>query len=294
MKLPANDLRLRKLLHSKYAHPEPRRNPKTVHVSMLTKGSGVHEYCPRESAIAWRDALDDKPGWITTAERLTYDTGHFLQRSITEHLHAHLLGDWGCSVCGSMRRGWYELCRCGAVPVYHELYFRSPISGVMGSLDLVIDLNFGKGIPVEVKTIEKDEFKKLPAPKIEHRYQLLSYLRLLREVGEVDPWVKGEIETGFGYVLYICKGFGHYFPKKDGGVGERYSPFSEFPVTYEGNPAKDVDEMYNRAASYWAYRNADQSEPGPLPPRIFNCTNSQCKRAEHCVARGTCWSEPNV
>ncbi len=284
-----SDNRLRKLLHSKFGQPQVTRNPKTVHVSMLTDGDwGGKEYCARESALAYSTGLEYGTRWIGTAERLTYDVGWFLQHEVTRRLIAHLLGEWHCQVCDAQWRGKYAPCECGNPdPRYGEMHFRSIKSGVMGSIDMCLDLGFPKAVIVEVKSMEKEKFNGLAMPTLEHRRRVIGYLRLLRECSETDPWIKNNIELEFGYVLYISKGLGKYFKYREGGVKDKYSPFQEFLVKAEGGAKSEIDEMFERASMYWAWRNADQSEQ--IPPRIYNCPNSECKRAIKCRMRKECW-----
>jgi len=283
------DNRLRKLLHTKFGQPQIIRNPKTVHVSMLTDTKwGGKEYCPRESALSYLNDANYGTRWIGTAERLTYDMGWFAQAEVTRRLMAHLIGEWHCLVCDNAWRGEYQVCACGnEQPAYQELHFRSPLTGVMGSIDLCANVGFPKPVIIEVKSMATDEFKKLVMPMLEHRLRVIGYLQLLREAATTDAWIADTIELDFGYVLYISKGMGKYFKNKEGGVNDRFSPFQEYMVEAKGNPLKDVEEMYERAAIYWVWRNADQ--PEQIPPRIFNCPQSECKRAARCPVREECW-----
>jgi hypothetical protein len=269
---------------------DEKRNPKTVHVSMLTDKTATREYCPRESALAYRHDLESGDFWISTSMALTFDIGTFVHGRVVHSLRAFALGDWDCPGC-NFWRGEYQKCsKCGAEPEYHELFWRSPISGVIGSLDMVVDLEYPKHVIVEIKTLEKDKFKELKMPLSEHRQRVLGYLKLLREANEVDPWIGENIMLDVGYVLYASKGMGHYFQKKGmGGVTERYSPFQEFPVYVENNGAWDiVEEMFARAKDYWAWKNEETG--AVLPSRILNCTHDKCKRAETCTATKECWN----
>lgn len=291
------DNRLRKLLHTKFGGPDQTRSPKVVHVSMLTDATWQREYCPRESALAYLHAIEGQVRWISTAERLTYDVGNFYHDIVVRKLTAEAIGDWECSRCGWEKRGTYQDCEnCKFSMTYKEMFFRSPITGVVGSIDLVLNLGFSKAVIVEIKSVEKDKFRELALPMAEHRQRVLGYLQLLREVSETNEWVKENISLNFGYVLYVSKGLGHYFKKKGmGGIKERYSPFQEFVVRPNGGAQKHVDEMFARAKSYWKWR-AQMDMPlakkgAKLPARIKNCSNSQCKRAIKCNARKECWGD---
>lgn len=285
------DNRLRKLLHTKFGHRDEARNPKTVHVSMLTDHRATHEYCPRESALSYLHALPSQDRWIATSERLTYDIGSFVHDHLVRKMTAHLVGDWYCPNCENEWRGEFSRCRnCKYIPIYREMFFRSPTYGVIGSVDMCLDLGFKnkKAIIVEMKSIEKDAFLKLVMPTAEHRQRVLGYLHLLKDAAKEDKWIKKNIELKFGYVLYISKGYGHYFKNKgSGGVNEKYSPFQEFICRPKDGAQQHVEEMFLRAGEYWDWKNEDQS--GALPNRIKNCSGLKSKRALKCIACKECW-----
>lgn len=263
---------------------------------MLTDQTLEKEYCPRESALCYGHDLDPGWRWINTATRLTFDMGWFLQHSVTENLLKYAVGDWHCKVCDKTWRGGAGLCSCGAAPTYQEMHFRSPISGVTGSLDLVLHLGHTKPVIIEIKSLEKDAFKELAMPTIDHRLRVVGYLHLLRECAETDLWISENIELEFGYVLYVSKGFGKYFPKKEGGVNEKFSPFQEYAIKAEGNPLNTVKEKFDRALEYWKWRGdaGEHLEGKPLPARIFNCGHKECKRANKCPAQAKCWEGDKV
>lgn len=289
--------RLRKLLHKQFSEKEQRRSHKTVHVSMLTDRVMTKEYCPRESALCYQHDIDPGITYISTAMRITYDMGWFLQEAITKRVLKYAVGDWHCPVCDNHWRGTgYKGCPCGSVPIYQEMHFRSPVSGVVGGIDLCLDLGHDKPVIVEIKSLEKDAFKELAMPTIEHRMRVIGYLQLLKECGMIDPWISQNIELDFGYVLYVSKGFGKYFKNKEGGVPEKYSPFQEYLIKPEGNPLKDVLIKFDRAAQYWVWRGGPGGEPTPhmMPARIPNCNAKDCKRAKACPAVKQCWEGDKI
>jgi len=257
---------------------------------MLTDHRATHEYCPRESALSYTHAKEGAFRWISTSERLTYDIGNYLHHQIVVKLTASAVGDWECRECQNITRGKYMDCpKCGGHPRYQEMFFRSPVNGVIGSLDLVVDLDLPKNVIIEIKSVEKDKFKEMALPQAEHRQRVLGYLELLRHVAPTDAWVEENICLDYGFVLYISKGYGHYFKKKGmGGINERYSPFQEFVVRPEGGAQDHVEDTFKRAGMYWAWKNADQ--PEQLPPRITACNHLKCKRATKCIVAKECWN----
>lgn len=266
---------------------------------MLTDIRQTHEYCGRESALIWRDNVEPESRYIPVSERLTYDVGNFLQERVTKALHPEAFGDWECPWCDSHWRGDYHLCtRCGHEPRYVEMHFRSPKSGVIGSIDLALRIPpaNGKAVICEIKTIEKDAFGKLAMAMIEHRQRACGYLKLLNECVEDQPWIEQALVLDWALILYICKGFGHYVKGKgNGGVNETYTPFQEFVIHYEGGAAEHVDEVYDRATAYWNWRaNFATNLDAPLPPRCPSCTHKSAKRAGHCTVADACWKGDKV
>jgi hypothetical protein len=254
---------------------------------MLTDQTTRPEYCPRESALCWDKDLNAGTAWIPTSLRMTFQTGHALQELATKALLPDLYGDWHCHRCERERRGYLQGC-CGMIPEYREMFFRSPSTGVVGSVDMCVKMpGHDKPVLIEVKSIEKDKFKDLFQPLIEHRLRMIGYLTLVQEIADAGVKSAQEIETGFGLVLYIAKGFGIHKPQfEDPKINDRFSPFKEYEITRDGNPKEIVDEMFDRARSYWQFRKG-----GPLPERIKSCNDKHCKRAEKCAARDECYAE---
>src|SRR3546814_3562070 len=99
------------------------------------------------------------------------------------------IGDWEGMSCGAMhkftkRPKVCQTCNCKSLR-YKELRFVSAVSGASCGVDLAVDFNIGKLVPVEIKTIDKEEFKKLEMPLAEKRKRGALYCRILKEADEI-------------------------------------------------------------------------------------------------------------
>jgi hypothetical protein len=155
---------------------------------------------------------------------------------------------------------------------YKEEEFVDPLSGVSGSIDFFIDFQTGKHTPVECKSISKDEFKGLIAPKAEHLIRTECYLELIER--SKRPEAK-QVDTSYGKVLYISKGFG----AKSVDLG-RVIPFCEFNVARNPKRAATYLEMGQRVTEFLA--------GGPFPKGI--CPSALAPRAKNCTVAAECFS----
>jgi hypothetical protein len=185
-------------------------------------------------------------------------------------------GRWVCLACGERtsipslppkhecpschRKNWK----------YDELRFTTPY-GLSGSLDLFLRLG-NKVVPVEIKSVAKDEYAKLVAPYAEHRIRSSLYLRIVEDSGYKT--LGTNLDLSRMAVLYISKAYGTKEPK-EGCV----TPFKEFWVSRdeEGNAyyLKKVMQVHE-------FKNG-----GAVPKGV--CANSFCGRAKECSVIAECW-----
>lgn len=264
------------LLDKRIAGFEEARDHKIVHMSNLSRSDG---FCPREFALL--DVLKKKPKgqYINTALRVAFDNGHALSDLCrNKWLIGDVVGSWRCQGCAKTvefsKRPKNECPKCKAdLWRYEEEKFTDPATGAEGSIDFFIDFGMGKHTPVEVKSISKDEFKELKAPEGEHRLRTMLYLTLISR--STRPCVK-LIDTSFGIVLYISKGFG----AKTTALNGKVIPFKEFRVERDDDYAAPY---FKRAEELAAYRKG-----GAMPHGI--CPNGMVKRVASCSAAKECWS----
>lgn len=266
-----------KLLDLRIAGWEEERTHKVVHMSDLTHEDG---FCAREYALLDVTGKKPKGNYVGTALRVTYDNGHALAALCrNKWLEKDVIGTWICKACTKKRFTFTkkpdDKCNvCGAFDwEYEEEQFIDPFTKASGSIDFFIDFGTGKYIAVEVKTISKDDFKELKAPLAEHRVRTNLYLDLIKRSDR--PEAK-RVDTSYGIVLYISKGFG----AKTEEAG-KVTPFREFKVKYDSELAKPY---WDKAKLINDFRRGI----APMPQGI--CPNGMCSRVKSCSVGKECWS----
>lgn len=277
---------VKNLIHSRLAGYEAPRSNERLHASDLMKDK---EFCPREHAFLRMGVAKKKAEFISTALRLTFDLGRFYESQIREvYLRDIVVGYWACGICshphptfGKEPKIKCPQCGWGHKWEYQEPRFTSPSSGISGGIDLLIDVGDTKLRLVEVKSMDKDEFKKLEGPLAEHRWRTSLYLRLAEE--DAGP-VSGRVNNKVAHIIYVSKSFGFKDTqlKEDGIKDAAFSPFKEFEITRD-DEASDVHYAKARALKVWQ----DNPNKG-LPCGI--CPNGLSKRAQGCTAVAPCWS----
>lgn len=275
---------LRYMLHHHLSGPEPARPLSRVHASSLTKEGGI---CPRYYAIHDITGAKQKNEWLSTSENVTFRMGHDFQEQIT-HTFADMgkaIGHWKCYACAHIhefchRPSSCSKCGCKAFKA-EEVRFASAISGASCGIDLLLTRGAGrKLLPIEIKTMDKDEFKKLAAPLQEHKLRTSLYLRLISESDH--PWSEF-VDTTEARILVGSKGgYGcESLDLKQMGLSDRYSPFKEFVVKRDD---KWSDEMSWRAKAVKDYRENKVGVPCGV------CPTAMSQRAMKCPVKSQCFS----
>lgn len=278
---------LKFLLHTELAIEDPPRSLDILHASELTRED--IEFCPRERALLFRDGDNRKAGRLGTSLNVTFQVGRWYENQVRNvWLRKYALGNWGCVNC--LHTHEYqtapESCdNCGEDNperiTYIEPRAYSPEYDTSCGIDFLLWQD-QMLTPVEIKTIDKDQFKELLAPMSEHRKRTAFYLDLLSHSTWMDFDVN--INLDYGILLYCCKGFG-YHDQNEGRHGvpdAKFSPFKEFKVKRaDGSTLKTV---YQKALDVKAWK-----EKKKMPKRI--CPNMTCKRANWCPVKKACFAE---
>lgn len=252
------------------------RGFKSIHASSLTREQT--EFCPREVALIDILGIKQKDEYISTSLQVAFDQGESLhQLARNTWLRGSAIGSWKCSHCKTIlafRKAPKHNCAvCGGKNWdYLEENFISQTCDASGSLDILIDVGQPKYLLTEIKTMDKDQFKKLLAPLAEHRIRTNFYMWLVRDSGRIESEV---INTDFAKVLYISKAYGS---KNDEG---QISPFKEFEVAYE---PKILQPYIDKALKIKNFRGI-----GIMPDRI--CPTSFVGRVKSCTCPKDCWSQ---
>lgn len=277
---------LKYLLHKELARSDPPRSIEVLHASELTKED--IEFCPRERAFLLRDGDNRKDERLGTSLNVTFQVGRFYENQVRNvWLRKYVLGNWECMSCHHVHEYQTvpETCdKCGAgeyMHIYLEPRAYSPEYDCSCGIDFLLWKDETL-TPVEIKTIDKDQFRELQAPLSEHRKRTQFYLDLLSHSTWMDFDVR--INLDYGILLYCCKGFG-FADNMEGRQGisdAKFSPFKEFKV--KKGMGAGLDSVYQKALDVKEYKKS-----GKIPKRI--CPTITCKRAKRCTYRETCFSE---
>lgn len=277
------------LIHKALAGVEPPRSHANIHASDLFKSS---EFCPRERAFQDLGVVKPKAEFVSTALRITFHHGKDMEGRFRKDWLPHLLvGFWRCGVCNKKHPtfGKAPKVKCDACGwsrwEYEEVRVLDAESGVSGGVDAILDIGEAKLLPIELKSMDKDQHKKLAGPLAEHRIRTSLYLYLIEKCG--GAWSK-RINTKLARILYVSKSFGFKDESlKAAGIPDApFSPFKEFSV--ERSDDSFVIPL-QRAKVLTQWRNKTYPAAGAgLPCGI--CHNGLTKRAQQCSAVGPCFS----
>ena len=281
---------LRKILHQHLCGTEVGRSFKNLHASDVTYGE--YQFCARERA--YQESLNKKPPihFLSTAENVTFDIGRFVEEKVIDtFVEAGIaVGDWKCKHCGSM----FKFCKrppvckhCGHKHFKHvEQRVLSDKTGISCGIDLLLNL---PGAPkhrvVEIKSIDKDQFKSLVAPLGEHEQRTKLYLKCLAESSQ--DWCN-LVQKDWAYVLYVSKG-GYGTQCEEVAMwnfhDSPFSPFKDYVVERDDASLKKVLEQPLNLMKWKQAQLAGENPP--LPPRL--CSSSLDKRAKKCSCLNPCF-----
>lgn len=278
---PKNSVKLH--LHRHLSKASPGRSYKNVHASDLTKPEGM---CPRMYALADRIKAQPEDEWLTTSQTMTFQIGRDQERNIVQWLAdmGKVFGHWKCVNCGSMysfRPRPTECTSCGFKRFEHkEVRFESKACGASCGIDMLAAFGEAKLRVVELKTIDKDQFKDLKAPLSEHKWRTELYLKIIADSD--SPW-SSRINTEEATILYVSKGgFGTLDPDlKVWGLHESFSPFKEYVIKRND---ESVESLFRRAEVVKRFRSKEIGMPSGL------CPTALSKRAKDCPMRKVCFS----
>jgi hypothetical protein len=191
---------------------------------------------------------------------------------------------WKCVACGTMHH--FQLrpttCKECGVKVFDpiEVRFESDVSGASCGVDMLVNLGGQKLVPVELKTMDKEQFKALKAPIAEHKWRTTHYLRIIDE--SAKSW-SNLVDTTAGRILYVSKG-GYGCADEEPakwGMTDKYSPFKEFTIKRDDPLTED---LHIRAKTVTDFRKGLVGMPCGI------CPTAMAKRASQCPMRVACFS----
>lgn len=275
---------LKYMLHKHLSDMADARPLSNLHASELTKEDGV---CPRMYALADVTEIEMPPQDVSASNQMTWEMGRNTQDAIVNWFAdmGMAVVDWQCRSCDTMhpfQKRPSECSHCGRSTFDpKEPRFVSAVTGASAGIDMFID--WGDGEPyevVELKTMDKDEFKTLAMPLAEHRLRTNLYLRIIDESDDIRAT---RVNTDQGWVFYTSKGgYGVADPDiRAWGLSEYFSPWKEYHALRDDAQTKD---MAVRAKAINDFRAGRTTMPMGL------CTTALDDRAKKCPCRKPCFS----
>lgn len=291
---------LRKLLHRQFSTQEPGRPITRVHASDITYSS--HPFCPRERAYLHQNKKKPPMQRLSTSEHMTFGIGHAVEDLIIAGFieNGMAIGDWKCEHCGKFFRFCKQPPKCDGCGdrrlKYVEVRVTSPITGVSCGIDLVLDFpGDAKHTIVEIKSMDKDQFKQLIAPLAEHQTRSKLYLRSIAEAqGQDDQLFTNLLRTDRAFILYSTKG-GYGTACEEVPTWDfwdaAFSPFKDFIIERDD---ASLDGVVAPALEFKLWYDAFKAGDTELdlPARI--CSSSMDKRAKSCSCLSPCFIKPKV
>lgn len=231
--------------------------------------------CEREHCISAQHGLPTATT-VNGAMRMIWAIGRAVEKHIRQGVieardYHGVYGNWQCP-CGAVDyMGEFVRGRiCNRCTKEANRYFEPKLTNdfmrVVGSPDLTL-VEQGWYMPVEIKSMNKEQFDALEAPLADHCIQGASYRWMYEQMGfpvlDVVPVVYG---------------------RKDYKFGGSYSIYKEYHVPYD-NWHRQVENNMNTARLIAAH-----NEDGTLPPRCAGCTSPTSPRAKQCSRSTLCWN----
>lgn len=231
--------------------------------------------CVRKIALSEKLKVSMPAGRISDSMALVHAQGHaihdYVKQKIAKGHPGKMYGRWAC-LCGNtvtvpmIKNSIPNIAcnNCGSVPYnYRELEVFDDEWMLVGSPDIVLYIDeWEVYYPIEVKSINYEEWKDLARPKPDHVLQVLFYWLMMRRKGYSVP---DQVS-----ILYVSKGF--IFK----------SPFKEFIV----KPKEELSRLDPYIEEAIALK--DMRSRGEVPPRTI-CSSLSSKDAKECHLAHPCF-----
>ncbi len=274
----AEEPSIRVMIHNAVCKFEPGRDHAVVHASDLTD----KDFCPRRFALMDITGVKPKGQFLTTAQRITYAYGHFLQQKLNEDwLRDVMYGEWVCPNCSHQEPfGLRPKAPCPKcyrhLWRYQEVRVKDKINGVSGGCDGFVKTHRPKLRLIAVKSIDKDEFKALKAPMGNHRERTALYLKLLSNSDYAS-----EVDCETAHLIYVAKSYGFKDETLTGTKDGNMTPIKEYLVHRE-------DDLFEPKLALARSLKLWREKKGGMPVGV--CANSFTPCAKSCPVVGSCFS----
>lgn len=229
--------------------------------------------CAREHVLSENYGLPVHEG-ATGSMKMVWAIGRAVEKHIRDAVidargKQGVYGRWRC-LCGTCQYdGEYRdelFCkRCTTkIQYYMEPALRHDVSRVVGSPDLTL-IELGHVVPIEIKSMNEDQYDALKGPLADHCLQVSSYNWLYRELG---------FKTHDQSVVV--------YGRKKHAKGGTTAIYKEFKVNFR-QWEEQVIQMMQTGATIATHKDANI-----LPARV--CDTITCPRATRCKRAAVCFA----
>lgn len=279
------------LIHKNYKKYSAPRHHNVVHASDLDP---ARNWCPREPALLTRFDKKRPDSFTATAQAMTYTMGYKGADMVMDFIpKERLWGSWKCRACKHEMILRYKPEVCEKCQGHHsalryvEVLLRAPAIGLIGSIDLFVDiLGNGMKTPLEIKTEGNESFKARKKATFDHEWRTMLYLWLI----EQSPELKGKgLNAHEARIIYVTKeGYADDPAIKEWKIGDwGKSAIKEYWVSRNDDM---IEPAIAKVLAYRKWRNQfDQGGMGafPYPDRI--CKSADETRAKNCSVCKECF-----
>lgn len=242
--------------------------------SKVIHASDIYDFCPRRYALyKLNKNINVQELFADVSTALTFEIGKKIQNIIIENAPS-LMGIWVCDSCFREHYGIRpKKCNnCFSKKfIYKEVEIKYNCGDyiLMGHIDM-IHKEVDNSVVVEIKSINPEDFDLLTSPKLQHEYQVMTYLYLIKENKKLkDKLIKEfKLTSKYGYILYVCK-------------TKKKEPFKLFIVK--------LSKSFNNKMNSYLESLKTFSETKILPERI--CNNKLYLLARNCKISNLCFEK---
>jgi len=214
-------------------------------VEKVIHASSLYDFCFRKYVLAYKNNIvvntNDK---LPLRLKVTFKLGLSIEAMIIEALTNHLVG---------------TLKRCNQCETYKytpDLFTKTVGEyKITGHPDAIVELD-NKVYILELKSMDKDIFRGLTEPILQHTWQLMTYLYLGKDKRIADT----------GFIIYVSK-------------GQNNSPIKIYPVTTTPEFTKYIADIIKEMKTF--------SKTNRLPKRV--CNNKMFPLARKCPVVDLCF-----
>lgn len=280
------------------------RHHNVVHSSDLDPS---RKWCAREPALLTVHEKKRPSEFVSTAQRMVWQMGYKGADLVMDMIpREKQWGNWQCRGCSHELKYAYAPTTCPSCGTAHprafeykEVFLRDPKTGVVGSVDLFVDiLGNGTKTALEIKTEGNEGFKSRDHATFDHEWRTMLYCRLAELNWDGDFAKEYSINTQSARIMYVTKeGYADSEKVAEWGLPDwKKSAMKEYFV-------QRYDTMTNNqmdyAMTYRTWRNTWDAAtpfikdslrtPDNLPPRVDGAKSPGCTRCRSCVVKKMCW-----